>query len=135
MERRRVSGQVARAGGGLVTAERVTAGLVMAGVVVAGVAFGVAKSGSVRNRQALEQKRMKNCPMVLVWTTSSRSPQAWIDNQHHLLLKAVVGVAWRGRGNKSWTILMAIFMWKVYKNQSTPVTINRPPLQHALGNA
>jgi hypothetical protein len=31
--------------------------------------------------------------MVLVWTTSSRSPQAWIDNQHHLLLKAVVGVA------------------------------------------
>ena len=35
-------------------AGRVTAGLVMAGVVVDGVAFGVAKSGSVRNRQALE---------------------------------------------------------------------------------
>jgi hypothetical protein len=47
MERRRVSGQVARAGGR--GAKRVTAGLVMAGV-----AFGVAKSGSVRNRQALE---------------------------------------------------------------------------------
>ena len=30
------------------------AGVVVAGVVVAGVAFGVAKSGSVRNRQALE---------------------------------------------------------------------------------
>jgi hypothetical protein len=45
MERRRVSGQVARAG----EAERVTAGLVMAGV-----AFGMTKSGSVRNRQALE---------------------------------------------------------------------------------
>jgi hypothetical protein len=54
MERRRVSGQVARAGGGLVTAERVTAGLVMAGVVVAGMALGITKSGSVRNRQALE---------------------------------------------------------------------------------
>jgi hypothetical protein len=113
----------------------VKAGVVMAGVVVAGRAFGVAKSGSARNRQSLARKRMKNWPMVLVWTTSSRSPQAWIDNQHHLLLKAVVGVAWRGRGNKSWTSLMAIFMWKVYKNQATPVTINRPPLQHSLGNA
>ena len=103
--------------------------------VTAGRAFGVAKSGSALNRQALERKRMKNCPMVLVWTTSSRSPQAWIDNQHHLLLKAVVGVAWRGRGSKSWTSLMAIFMWKVYKNQAISVTINRPPLLHALGNA
>ena len=103
--------------------------------VTAGRAFGVTKSGSALNRQALERKRMKNWPMVLVWTTSSRSPQAWIDNQHHLLLKAVVGVAWRGCGSKSWTSLMANFMWKIYKNQAISVTINRPPLLHTLGNA
>ena len=60
---------------------------------------------------------------------------AWIDHQHHLLLKAVVGVAWRGHGSKDWTILMANFMWKVYKNQATSVTINWPPLHHALANA
>jgi glutathione-regulated potassium-efflux system ancillary protein KefC len=52
-----------------------------------------------------------------------------------LLLKAVVGVAWRGCGSKSWTSLMANFMWKVYKNQATSFTINRPPLHHALANA
>jgi hypothetical protein len=70
-----------------------------------------------------------------VWATSSRSLHAWIDHQHHLLLKAVVGVAWRGCGSKSWTSLMANFMWKVYKNQATSFTINRPPLHHALANA